>query len=52
MFLAAEASADPPPKAIEDVAEKLITKELTMRKKKLILLIRYIFYSLVFKNMR
>lgn len=28
VILAAEASGDPPPKAIEDVAEKLITKKL------------------------
>ena len=30
MILAAEASGDPPPKAIEDVAEKLITKKLSL----------------------
>lgn len=33
MLLAAAASADPPPNAIEDVPEELIMKELTRRKK-------------------
>lgn len=32
VFLAAAASADPPPKAIEGVAEELITKKLTRRR--------------------
>lgn len=32
VLLTAEASADPPRKAIEDVAEELISKKLTRRK--------------------